>query len=90
MLRRESGEAGRLSPSAVAWRFERLGVSPIKCLLYNHFADTGCLYSMSQDRNTSSAFEVSAAAPPTLLVKAVTSIAEKLLEKVLTYFFGFR
>ena len=74
----------------MAWRFERLGVSPIKCLLYNHFADTGCLYSKSPDRNTSSAFEVSAAALRPFLSKRFWSIAEKLLEKVLTYFFGFR
>jgi hypothetical protein len=30
--------------------------------LYKDFPDTGCLYSKSPDRNTSSAFEVSAAA----------------------------
>ena len=51
------------SPSAMACRFERLGVSPIKCLRSTtDFADTGCLYSKSPDRKTSSAFEVSAAA----------------------------
>ena len=30
--------------------------------LYNHFGDTGCLYSKSPDRNASAAFEASAAA----------------------------
>jgi hypothetical protein len=42
--------------------------------LYNYFADTGCLRCSLL----------------TLLLKPVTSIAEKLLEKVLTFFCGFR
>jgi hypothetical protein len=87
-----SREAGRLPPVCGG-----LLIRKAWCFAYQVSAlckdlpDTGCLYSKSPDRNTSSAFEVSAAASGALLlVKAVTSTAEKLLEKVLTFFCGFR
>jgi hypothetical protein len=45
--------------------------------------------SKSPDRETSFAFET-LLQPPNPFFKVVTSIAEKLLEKVLTFFCGFR
>lgn len=61
--------------------------------LQKDVVNTGCLYSKSPDRKTSSAFKASAG-PSEPFVKAVLSLAEKLLRKligkVLTYVCGFR
>jgi hypothetical protein len=57
--------------------------------VYKDFADTGCLYSEADPSAFLCIFGVYWSLR-TLLIKAVTSIAEKLLEKVLTSFCGFR
>ena len=75
----------------MACRFEKLWCFAYQVFaLYKDFADTGCLYSKRPTLSTFLCILGVRCSLRTLLVKAVTSIAEKLLEKVLTFFCGFR
>ena len=75
----------------MVWRFERLW-----CFVYEVSGSTSTLRTLTASIHRPRivtrppAFENVRCSLRTLLVKAVTSIAEKFLEKVLTYFCGFR